>query len=109
MEIGKSEGKERGERRKRVIPGRDARSNNPREIRHGRLTASFDDSFSGRERASSLSRHSRPFSPFYFSIFLSILFFPPPPRAISALLVDIHSPFFFAFVRRPREKLIRPR
>lgn len=85
MEIGKSEGKERGERRKRVIPGRDARSNNPREIRHGRLTASFDDSFSGRERASSLSRHSRPFSPFYFSIFLSILFFPPPPRAISAL------------------------
>lgn len=85
-------------RRKRVIPGRGARSNNPREIRHGRLAASFDDSFSERTCLVTVA----PFP----SV---LLFF--PPGAISALPTTRRYSFpFLRLVRRDRSegKLIQP-
>lgn len=67
-------------------------------------TASLDDSSSGRERASSLSRHSRPFSPFYFFYLFFLFSSFPPTRNFRATHqpVDIHSPFF---ARRPKGKI----
>lgn len=62
-----------------------------------------------------MPRHCRAIPPsvlsflFFFISFFSLSFSPRfPPRAISALPVDIHSPFF-AFVRRPKGKIDSPK
>lgn len=74
--------REIGEGRKRIILGCGAGSNNPREIRHDRMAASFGDSFSRRTCLVTVA-------PFPSSSFF-------PPRAISALSTRRYS---FSFPR----------